>query len=118
MVVQDSYNMRGDRGLSDFDARHRFVINWLYELPFKGNRLVEGWQFSSITQLQSGNPVNLVTNINSFTGTMTDGLATLRPDLIGPITILEDPRPMVRHLHPSWRRRRRRLISATWDVTS
>src|SRR5262249_43960558 len=55
VVVQDSFNIRGSRGLSDFDARHRFVINWLYELPFKGNRLVEGWQFSSITQLQSGN---------------------------------------------------------------
>jgi hypothetical protein len=86
VVVQDSFNIRGSRGLSDFDARHRFVINWLYELPFKGNRLVEGWQFSSVTQLQSGNPVNLVTNINSFTGT-----TTLRPDLVGPITILEDP---------------------------
>jgi Carboxypeptidase regulatory-like domain/TonB dependent receptor len=86
VVVQDSFNIQGSRGLSDFDARHRFVINWLYELPFKGNRLVEGWQFSSITQLQSGNPVNLVTNINSFTG-----VATLRPDLVGPITILEDP---------------------------
>jgi hypothetical protein len=86
VVVQDSFNIRGSRGLSDFDARHRFVINWLYELPFKGNRLIEGWQFSSITQLQSGNPVNLVTNINSFTG-----VATLRPDLVGPITILEDP---------------------------
>jgi len=86
VVVQDSYNIRGDRGLSDFDARHRFVINWLYELPFKGNRLVEGWQFSSITQLQSGNPVNLLFNNSAFTG-----VASLRPDLIGAITILEDP---------------------------
>jgi outer membrane receptor protein involved in Fe transport len=80
VVVQDSFNIRGDRGVSDFDARHRFVINGLYELPFKGNRLVEGWQLSSIAQLQSGNPINIITNINSFTGTMT-----LRPDLIGTI---------------------------------
>src|SRR6185436_9584304 len=27
IVGQDSYNLRGDRGLSDFDARHRFVFN-------------------------------------------------------------------------------------------
>ena len=27
IVVQNSYNLRGDRGLSDFDARHRFVVN-------------------------------------------------------------------------------------------
>lgn len=90
VVVQDSLNIRGDRGLSDFDARHRFVINWLYELPFKGNRLVEGWQFSSIIQLQSGNPVNLVFNNPSLTGTVTNNLATLRPDVIGPITIIGD----------------------------
>jgi hypothetical protein len=86
VVVQDSYNIRGDRGLSDFDARHRFVINSLYELPFKGSRLVEGWQLSSIVQLQSGNPVNLLFNNNAFTG-----VASLRPDLVGPIRILEDP---------------------------
>jgi hypothetical protein len=83
VVAQDSYNIANDRGLSDFDARHRFVINWIYELPFKGNRLVEGWQISSIAQLQSGNPLNIVTNINTFTGT-----ATLRPDLIGSLDIL------------------------------
>src|SRR5215470_12060802 len=66
VVVQDSFNLRGDRGLSDFDARHRFVINALYELPLRGSRLVEGWQLSSIVQLQGGNPVNLVTSINSL----------------------------------------------------
>jgi hypothetical protein len=86
ITVQDSYNVRGDRGLSDFDARHRFVINTLYELPFKGSRLVEGWQVSTIVQLQSGNPVNLLFNNPTFSGT-----ATIRPDLVGPITILEDP---------------------------
>jgi hypothetical protein len=87
VVVQNSFNLRGDRGLSDFDARHRFVINALYELPLRGSRLVEGWQLSSIVQLQGGNPVNLVTSINNFTGVNN----TLRPDLVGPIVILEDP---------------------------
>jgi hypothetical protein len=94
VTVQDSYNLRGDRGLSDFDARHRFVVSGLYELPFSGNQLKEGWQFSLITQLQTGNPVTLLAgnagaigaipaaNANSLTG-----LATLRPDIAGPITI-------------------------------
>ena len=96
VTFQDSYNLRGDRGLSDFDARHRFVVSGLYELPFRGNQFKEGWQLSLITQLQSGNPVNLLagnagpitgltpatTNANSLTG-----LATLRPDISGPITI-------------------------------
>jgi len=55
VVIQDSNNIRGDRGLSDFDTRNRFVINGIYELPFRGNRLKEGWQLSLIetTQLAS-----------------------------------------------------------------
>jgi hypothetical protein len=57
VTVQDSYNLRGDRGLSDFDVRHRFVISGLYELPFKGNQFKEGWQLSFIEQSQGGNPV-------------------------------------------------------------
>ena len=81
VVVQDSYNIRNSRGLSDFDARHRFVISGLYELPFKGNRLVEGWQFSTIVQSQSGNPVNIVVNNAGFTGTNN----TVRPDVTGPV---------------------------------
>jgi len=84
VVVQDSYNIRGSRGLSDFDARHRFVISGLYELPFKGNQLVEGWQLSTIVQSQSGNPVNIIINNAAFTGTNN----TVRPDVTGPVEIL------------------------------
>ena len=87
VVVQDSYNLRGSRGLSDFDARHRFVVSGLYELPFRGNRLVEGWQLSTIVQSQSGNPVNIVVNNATFTGTNN----TVRPDVTGPIEILGTP---------------------------
>ena len=87
VVVQDSYNLRGSRGLSDFDARHRFVFSGIYELPFHGNQLVEGWQLSSIVQSQSGNPVNIVVNNAAFTGTNN----TVRPDVTGPIAILGTP---------------------------
>lgn len=81
-VVQDSYHIRNERGLSDFDARHRFVIGGVYELPFKGNRVIEGWQFSLGTALQTGNPMNIVQTSNAFTG-----VATLRPDVVGPVSI-------------------------------
>jgi hypothetical protein len=87
VVVQDSYNLRDSRGLSDFDARHRFVVSGLYELPFHGNRLVDGWQLSTIVQSQSGNPVNIVINNATFTGTNN----TVRPDVTGPIAILGTP---------------------------
>ena len=95
VTLQDSYNLRGDRGLSDFDARHRFVVSGLYELPFSGNQLKEGWQVSLITQSQSGNPVTLLagnagaigTTIPAANANSLTGLATLRPDIAGPITI-------------------------------
>jgi hypothetical protein len=83
VTVQNSYDIRNDRGLSDFDARHRFVINTLYELPFHGNRAVEGWQLSAIVQAQSGNPLNIVTS-----KTVTGLSGELRPNVTGPITIL------------------------------
>jgi hypothetical protein len=84
VVVQNSYDLRGDRGLSDFDARHRFVLSAIYELPFKGNQFVEGWQLAAVLQAQSGNPVNIVTS-----NSMVNGVAnTLRPDLTGPIKII------------------------------
>jgi hypothetical protein len=76
--LQNSYNLADSEGPSDYDVRHRFSFNGTYELPFKGNPLVEGWQVVGVLQLQSGSPVNVITNINTFTG-----VASLRPDLVG-----------------------------------
>jgi outer membrane receptor protein involved in Fe transport len=88
VVIQDSSNPAGDRGLSDFDARNRFVVNFIYDVPaLKHNRVFEGWQVGSIISDQSGNPLDLVvTGISGFTG-----LATLRPDQLGPVQILNQP---------------------------
>lgn len=84
IVGQDAYNLRGDRGPSDFDARHRFVISAMYDLPFRSNPWVEGWQIAAIVQSQSGSPVNIVTSNSTLTGVGN----TVRPDLNGPITII------------------------------
>jgi len=84
VVVQNSYDLRGDRGLSDFDARHRIVVSGLYELPVRGNRFVEGWQLAVIVQAQSGNPVNIVTSNSTVNGVPN----TLRPNVTGPVKIV------------------------------
>ena len=76
--LQDNFNPRGDYGLSDFDARHHFVFSGVWSLPFHGNRLKEGWLLANITQLQSGNPLN-VTTTSTYNGTSS----TIRPTLIG-----------------------------------
>jgi len=87
VVVQDSNNIRADHGLSDFDARNRFVINTIYNLPFKGRRIADGWQLSTIVQVQSGNPVNILASGVTFFGLAN----TVRPDLTGPIHIVGSP---------------------------
>ena len=84
IVGQDSYNLKGDRGLSDFDARHRVVFNGIYDLPLSGNRLLDGWQVAAIVQCQSGSPINIVTSNSNVNGIAN----TLRPDVTGPITIV------------------------------
>jgi len=81
VTFQDSYNVRNDHGLSDFDARHRFVFSLIYQLPFKGNRFAEGWQIGAIAQSQTGNPVNIVTSNATLNGVAN----TVRPDVIAPI---------------------------------
>ena len=86
-IVQNSYDLRNSRGLSDYDARHRFVLSTLYALPFRGNQLVAGWQLGAIVQSQSGNPVNIITSISTFNGVAN----TLRPDVTGPITYPHTP---------------------------
>jgi hypothetical protein len=80
LVIQDSNNIAGDRGLSDFDARNRFVVSAIYSLPFQKNVLTRGWQLSAIETLQSGNPLNFRLANTSFTGAQT-----LRPDITGNI---------------------------------
>jgi hypothetical protein len=84
IVGQDSYNLRGDRGLSDFDARHRLVFNGIYDLPFSGGAFLEGWQVATILQLQSGSPINIVTSNSTVNGIAN----TLRPDVSGPIATI------------------------------
>jgi hypothetical protein len=78
LTAQDSTNLAGSVGPSDFDVRHRVSVNASYDLPFHGNRFKDGWQVVVVEQAQTGNPLNIVTNITTITGT-----ATVRPDLIG-----------------------------------
>ncbi|MBZ5533937.1 MAG: TonB-dependent receptor [Acidobacteriia bacterium] len=89
IVIQNSLNPAGDRGLSDFDARNRFAMNFIYDLPFKGNRLVDGWRVGSVIFDQSGNPVSLLANATGIAG--FTGVATLRPDLLGAVPITGTP---------------------------
>jgi hypothetical protein len=84
VVVQDSYYLRADRGPSDFDVRNRVAASAIWQLPFRVNRLVDGWQLAAFLQAQTGNPLNIVTTDAAVTGVAN----TLRPDVAGPVAIL------------------------------
>jgi outer membrane receptor protein involved in Fe transport len=56
-----------NRALSLFDARHRFVVSYLWSVPapkytgFKG-RMIDGWSLSGITTYQTGFPIRITSS--------------------------------------------------------
>ena len=83
------FNPGLSRSLSQFDARHRFVLSYYYELPvpkYSGakGKLLNGWAVSGITQFQSGFPIHIQSyNDTELTGSI-DFSAVGTPDLVGP----------------------------------
>jgi len=87
LVIQNAYNPRGDYGPSEFDVRHRFVLSGFYELPFKSNRIVSGWQLGVTQQAQTGSPLNPSLSIGPGPGISL----TVRRDVTGPIQSTGSP---------------------------
>ena len=73
-LICDATNLRVCRGNSDFDIRHLFNMNGIWELPIgKGrmlagdapgwvNQIIGGWQISGIFTARSGLPFSLATS--------------------------------------------------------
>jgi hypothetical protein len=66
-----------DRHLADFDQTHRFIGNFIYELPFGSGRrwlngipalgkVVEGWSVGGIVTWQTGPPLGIFSNRSTF----------------------------------------------------
>jgi hypothetical protein len=85
-------------GNADFDVRHRFVIDYAYQLPFGhgqalgGNavgvldQIIGNWQVAGITTAQTGNwftVTDSVTNVSTADGGGTVGFYEVRPNLAG-----------------------------------
>ncbi len=54
--AQNSLDTMAERGLSDFDIRHSFNMNFVYQLPFHNNFLTKGWQLAGTGVAYSGQP--------------------------------------------------------------
>ena len=63
--IQDFNNIRLDRGPNTGDARHRFLADWIYELPSLKNlnpiarTALGGWEVAGIFNTRTGEPLTL-----------------------------------------------------------
>jgi hypothetical protein len=63
-IIPDTYYARNLWGPAEFDVRHVFIANFLYQLPFFKDRarltgkVLGGWQVSGLIQYQSGTPTS------------------------------------------------------------
>ncbi len=94
-VARNSFNLREERGSSDYDLRHRLVVNYVFELPFGAGhshfnhgfaaRALGGWELSGLSTFQSGRPFDIYSARDSeYTGLSN------RPDLTGDPAIPAD----------------------------
>ena len=90
-VLDDAFNKRLDYGNSDFDTRHLFTLNFTYEIPKAAwassswaDRVVNGWQVSSIMNFHSGQPYDeLLSGLNFLGGSATTGSNKFDPSIPG-----------------------------------
>jgi hypothetical protein len=92
--VQNYYNLRGERAVSELNQPHNFVANAVYELPFgqgrrflgsAGNvtdKFIGGWKMTSIVTEQSGFPLTL-TAAGTGAGTRPNPVPGVNPAISG-----------------------------------
>ena len=65
----DQTHLSLNRGLSDFDRKHRLVVNFSYNIPkwgfglnntSFGKRFFDGWQLAGVVVAQSGTPISIL----------------------------------------------------------
>ncbi|HLY20258.1 MAG TPA: TonB-dependent receptor [Bryobacteraceae bacterium] len=94
-VAQNYLDIAAERGLSSFDRRHVFTMNWVYTSPF-GNpnsrfasggwagRLLRNWSLSGAITAETGTPLTArVLGINSGVLAQTGGTGSERADATG-----------------------------------
>jgi hypothetical protein len=101
-VVQDNYNLRAEKSISEEDIANNLVINYGLDLPFgrdepyfshlrgAANAVIGGWRFNGITKLRSGLPLALIAAGN---GLSQFGAGTIRPNFTTGCTKKESGSP-------------------------
>ena len=94
------FDYRKSRGLSLFNSKQRFVINYVWNIPvpkYQGvkGKVLDNWQLSGITQLQSGFPIRLQTQDDTELIGSLFFFGTAAPQLSGPLQIQDPKLPVV-----------------------
>jgi hypothetical protein len=93
----NSYDLSAFRASSNFDQRHVFNIGYVYDLPFfkepgLRNKLLGGWQWSGITNIETGTPFSVYNTGNGIVptdnagvanGVSANGTGQSYPDIVG-----------------------------------
>jgi hypothetical protein len=116
--IEDSFNLRRERGVMQDIAAHRVTGNVIYELPFGkskkwgsnvnrwGNMAIGGWSISAIYQYSTGDFLTPAWTGPDPTGTRytqsrTPAQVTLRPDQLSDPNLASDQRTLNRYFDPA-----------------
>jgi hypothetical protein len=87
-IAGNQFDNRANRGVSDFDRTHRFVLSYLWDLPrpefargsAAGRLLFSNWQVAGIVTAMSGLPIDVVDGgAGSFYGLSGGNNGLVRP---------------------------------------
>jgi hypothetical protein len=97
--AQNPFNLHDNRSISQFDIPHRLVVHHIYQpqlfrnMGGIGGKLLHGWEFGGIQEIQSGYPTNIFVGSRlgiadtSLTGNGT-GTNVVRPVVVGDLSKL------------------------------
>jgi Carboxypeptidase regulatory-like domain len=111
--LTDRFHPGLDYGNVAYDRKHRFLVTWLYDLPFGRNRrwlqsgglantVVGGWQLAGVTVLQSGpflTPFEASTDPAGTNILTTVGVT--RADIVPHTKLYADTRTVAQWLNPN-----------------
>ncbi|MEO7144877.1 MAG: carboxypeptidase regulatory-like domain-containing protein, partial [Bryobacteraceae bacterium] len=84
--ASNPFNIRADRGLSEFDIPQRFVTSFVWQLPGVTNHgalarwVAGGWEMNGILTLQSGGPFSVVSGVDNSQSAINLDRANLTGD--------------------------------------
>ncbi len=101
-VAQNDDDLRSERGLSDFDVRHRLLLTSIWQLPFgRGKkfssapswlgRTLGGWTLLPNLQITSGHPFTARVLGNQSNNSGTGALGSTRASLTGQPVSVDHP---------------------------